>query len=202
MHVKIIPFGIWHTSSSELTEINLKAVGSLHCAIELKDRCLLAFRLSDYPQYPFEALKGQASGMVLLAATVTAVGRVENVRVKEANVTPGTQGKLLIDAAVSNLSSWHLEPSKGQETIGIAYRYVIDPSVEHNLIDETFKLPSQASPIVLTESDPGAQGVGDGQRYVSGGQLRDRGGQQSRGCGLRIHCGRSGRTNALAVLGQ
>jgi|ERR1700683_3761824 hypothetical protein len=59
VHVKIIPFGIWHTSSSELTEINLPAVGSLHCAIELKDRCLLAFRLSSIS---LERSKGKHRG--------------------------------------------------------------------------------------------------------------------------------------------
>jgi TonB family protein len=101
------------------------------------------FALDNNLQYPTEALKAQTSGTVTLAGAITPGGTIANVRVDRANVPSGEEGGLLSDAAMRNLSSWQFESRKGQDTIEIAYRYAIDRSLEHNLIDVKFELPSQ-----------------------------------------------------------
>src|SRR5206468_65907 len=108
-YMAILPYG-WRTDVSDSTKIDLPLVGAPHCRFEMKGRCLFAL---NHPEYPYQALKMQASGTVTLAATITRAGKTASVRIEGTSLTPGASERLLIDAAIRNLSSWQLEPSEG-----------------------------------------------------------------------------------------
>ena len=136
-HIDILPFG-WRTSSADSAEIMLPVVGVPHCRFEIEGRCIFAL---EHPRYPAEALKSQVSGTVLLNGRITPSGKIIDIRVREGHVPPNAHAKLLIDAAVHNLSSWRLDPREKSGSIEIAYDYVIDISLKQNVINVEFELP-------------------------------------------------------------
>jgi hypothetical protein len=138
--LKVLPFGMWETSSSELTEIRLPVMGEPHCKLELKGRCLFALAAL---QYPPEALKDKVSGTITLAGLITRAGEITNIRDVRISSTLDAGQEVLIDAARRNLSSWQLEAREGEDSIEIAFRYEIARSVKRNHIDVEFDLPSQ-----------------------------------------------------------
>jgi TonB family protein len=133
-YLKILPAGVLppHTASTEgpySTQIDLPVSGTPHCYLEINARCLIV--LED-PRYPFEAFKRRGSGTVTLAGTITRSGKVSQVRVTKKESAPEGEEDvrdLMAAAAVSNLSTWRLEPGPHAEAIQITYSYVIDHSL-------------------------------------------------------------------------
>ncbi len=142
----ILPFG-WETGSSEAASIRLPAIGIPHCRWEIEGRCLYALK---YFQYPPEALNKEISGTIVLGATITPAGKITNIHVERADTKPVAQAQVLIDAAMQDLSSWQLEPRKGQDSVRIVWRYIIDPSMEHHFVDANFESPGE----VLVRGNP------------------------------------------------
>ena len=59
------------------------------------------------------------------------------------SVPPTRDGRLLIDAAVQNFSSWQIEPKNIEEIVEISYEYAIDNAVNHDTLDVKLQLPTQ-----------------------------------------------------------
>jgi len=110
------------------TTINLPAIGTPHCRLEVNNRCLVAM---DYVAYPGEALRLNESGTIVLSATIGRSGKVGNVRVAQAESVPGGAKSRLASAAAQTLSSWTFEPGLKTDAIQITFSYSIDNSLRH-----------------------------------------------------------------------
>lgn len=120
------------------TRIDLSAAKSPHCRLEIKGRCLIAL---EEVSYPIEARPRNAAGTVTLSAVFSQGGEVGNIRVIKTAIMPGEDKDILTNAAVQNLSTWHLEPGRENDPIHITYAYVIDTSVR--LEEVHWKLPNE-----------------------------------------------------------
>jgi len=141
-YLEIMPFGAHPYSQSLNTRIELPVAISPICRLALDRRCLIAMKDLTYPH---DALKAREFGAVTLAAVITRAGGIVDVRaVKVTSRTEGT--KLLVDAAIENLSSWRVEPGSHRDYIEITYSYVLDNSLpEQDNTRVLWALPSEVT---------------------------------------------------------
>jgi Gram-negative bacterial TonB protein C-terminal len=141
-YLDILPFG-FETSKSYYTRIELPPVAIPHCHLELGNRCLIALAPIAYPR---QALKVRAEGTITLTGTITAGGRIGEIRVEKNDVLPEANQQILADQATQNLATWQLEPAQHQDAMKIVYSFKIDPSGT----GVQFELPTK----ILIRGDP------------------------------------------------
>jgi hypothetical protein len=137
--LSIMPLG-YGTKPADTSTIKLPRSGTVHCALELYDRCLIAAK---DPSYSQETLKSDVSGRIALSGTLTPQGRILDIHVTAADVNPPDKEAFLTKQSVQNLASWRVEPAQDQRSIEISYSYVIDKGLERVLSEVTFELPDR-----------------------------------------------------------
>jgi TonB family protein len=107
----------------------------------LKDRCLLAADLPDYP----DAKTRKVSGTVTLAGRIDRNGKMANIRVVEAQSVPPDSKDLLVRTALANFKTWQLDSAPRADAVRITYSYVIDPSMSRGLSKVELALPGRVT---------------------------------------------------------
>ena len=134
--VYIMPFGDQFRTFN--TRINLPATSIPPCTLEIAGRCLLALSRIEYP---WEALKARSSGTVTLEAVIARDGRVTHVR-KVGGVSKEQEGELLLaGSALQNLRDWRFEAVPKEDSIQIAFSYMIEDSGNPGTWSFQFDLP-------------------------------------------------------------
>jgi hypothetical protein len=135
-YVTIMPLG--QTRLFE-TKINLPAVSTPPCTLEMAGRCLLALSKIEYP---WDALKTHVSGAVTLEAEIARDGTI--TAVKSAGAGPsGQEQASLINAAIQNLKSWRFETASRRDALRIVYSFTIDTSGTLGQPSLQFDLPDK-----------------------------------------------------------
>jgi hypothetical protein len=139
--IDIIPLG-YGEGPSIGTTLNLSLINQQHCGLQIEERCLMLVMQSiDYPE---EALKAKVSGKVTLTGIISLDGRVGNLQVAEADVSPSEAKDVLATASFVNLESWRFDSGKAETPIRITFTYAIDASSPAGLNDDVnWELPNQ-----------------------------------------------------------
>jgi hypothetical protein len=138
-HLDILPYG-WTTARPDATTLNLPVKEAPPCRFEVHGRCLMALKELDYP---YDALRSEASGSATLVGTIRSDGRISGIEVQDAAVGQGEAVASLVEGAKQNLASWQLEARRGQDVIRITYSYVIDRSLGQYLVNADIALPDR-----------------------------------------------------------
>jgi hypothetical protein len=141
-YLKIMPRGFEGESSYD-TRIDWPLQSKLRCRFELNERCLLALDGIDYPD---EARRATISGAITLTGTITRAGEMSAIRVIEASTEPAERKDVLVNEAVRNLKTWHLEAARHKDSIRITYSYVIESSLsDHRQVEVKLALPNHVT---------------------------------------------------------
>ena len=123
------------------TRIDLPAVTTPKCRVELSGRCLLAME-----RYPIGGLKLRASSSFILQGVLTRDGRMTGIRSSNTDDIAATDRNYLVHEAITYLKTWHFESAQREDAFRISFAYVIDPLLaERNAIDVKLALPDQVT---------------------------------------------------------
>jgi hypothetical protein len=139
--LQILPFGLstppWYSTTIPLENPQTS------CRLMIADRCLLALEPLVYPQ---TALTSRAIGSVVLRGTIGPDGHTRSVTVESASSPQGTDAEIFAAAAVRNLESWWLEPTRDEDPVHVTYRYEIDPLLQKpGQVEVDFALPASVT---------------------------------------------------------
>jgi hypothetical protein len=141
----ILPFG-YNTGPSDTTKIVLPVQGKPRCHYEVAGRCAIAFEGYDYLYRVGQA----ASGTVRVSATIDPDGRIDDVRVDEANISPADRRAECVSAAVQDFSRWRLEATGKKEALQMTYTYSVDRGLRQGDTEVRYDLPNA----VLIQTNP------------------------------------------------
>ncbi len=123
------------------TRIDLPFSGAAACTLQVTNRCLLTFR---HILYPWQEGKAEVSGSVTVTGIINRAGRIMRLAVAEARVDPRRERKVLVDATVNNVKTWHFEASNQRTRIRITYSFELadSPSLKYKT-EVQFALPQR-----------------------------------------------------------
>jgi hypothetical protein len=137
-HLDVLPYG-WRTSVADTTQIGLPLAGATHCRFELATRCLLGVE-SNFA-YPSLALSEKVSARIILAGTITPLGTMNDIRVKEASVSSPAVRQSLVNVSIRNFSTWQLEAKGDRTPVEVTYEYDLGASPVNDRVRVEFALP-------------------------------------------------------------
>jgi TonB family protein len=96
------------------------------CRIVVNRRCVLTL---ERIRYPLEALRGRASGTVIVSGRFDRQGRPTMVQPTASGANAPPQSRLLIESAVDIIRTWRLEPAATEERFRIDVTFSLDDSI-------------------------------------------------------------------------
>ena len=141
-YIRIKPLG-FSNELEEDTKIDLPAIATPHCRLEIAKRCLLAL---DTIVYARDAYPLKISGDVTLTGIVTRDGQIASIKVANTSGVPSERIDLFAREAIGNLKSWRLERAPREDAVRITYSYVIDGSLpQRGQTEVKFRLPERVT---------------------------------------------------------
>ena len=140
-YVRIEPDGAHTYDPALITRIDLPAVSTPTCKVEINGRCLLEF---EHIYYPYLEHRSWARGNVALAGSIQPDGTMAGVSVRSAQVDPPDQWALIVKFAAKNLRTWRFEPGAQKDAVRITYRFEgVHSPVVGNGTGVQFRLPDE-----------------------------------------------------------